>query len=136
MSASTGQPTSPSDSPPATSLAASVTSSSPAVLPPVSAYLQAVNDGDLNGLVASFDPDGVVLDVGRSFVGRDAIRDWASREVLGGSLTVSSVLETDTVSQRLRVKFGRHGSKAQFIAIYEFQLHGQRISRLEVTYVE
>ena len=52
------------------------------------AYVQAVNARDIDALVASFAPDGVVVDVTRHFVGDAAIRRWALAEVIGGSLKV------------------------------------------------
>ena len=52
------------------------------------AYVDAVNAGSLARLIASFAPDGVVVDVTRHIGGRDAIGRWAAAEVIGGKLRV------------------------------------------------
>src|SRR3712207_4558894 len=69
------------------------TAASPGVAPaaPAQAYVDAVNVGDLDALVAAFAPDGQVTDVSRPIRGRDAIRTWAGNEVIGGRLQVLSV---------------------------------------------
>lgn len=44
--------------------------------PVVTRYLQAAEDGDYDTLVACFTDDGTVLDEGRTYHGREAIRSW------------------------------------------------------------
>jgi ketosteroid isomerase-like protein len=42
----------------------------------VTRYLKAADDGDYDALVACFSDDGTVLDEGRTYRGRNAIRSW------------------------------------------------------------
>jgi hypothetical protein len=74
------------------------------------AYVDAVNAGDLDALVAAFAPDGQVVDVSRRIAGRDAIREWADGEVIGGSLRVDGVTPIGPDVQRVRVHWAPAGS--------------------------
>lgn len=87
--------------------------------PAVQAYIDAVNRQDLAALVDSFAPDGVVVDVSRRIEGRDAIRRWAEREVIGGALRVIRVAEQRPNGQRLLVHWAPSGSGG-FEAYYDF----------------
>lgn len=103
------------------------------LLPPVSAYVAAVNARDLDGLVNAFAGDGEVVDVGRRFAGRDAIRGWAQREVIGGALAVTAVAESRPGYQRVLVRFAPGGTGG-FAAFYAFTLDGGAIVRADLTY--
>ena len=65
------------------------------VSPPVSAYAEATNSFDLEGLVATFADDAPVNDQLRDYWGEPAIREWAARDIIGASLTmdVTNVIE-------------------------------------------
>ncbi|MBA8952185.1 nuclear transport factor 2 family protein [Actinomadura namibiensis] len=104
-----------------------------ALLPPVAAYVDAVNGKDLDALTKAFAPDGQVVDVGRRFAGRDAIRGWADREVIGGALTVRGVVERRDGYQKLLVTFAPGGSGG-FAAHYAFTVSGSAITRADLTY--
>lgn len=47
-------------------------------------YQTATNAQDIDAYLACFTDDAVMVDVGREFVGLDAIRIWAEREVMPG----------------------------------------------------
>jgi ketosteroid isomerase-like protein len=58
---------------------------------PIEAYVRATNASDLEGLVASFHERALVNDQLRDHWGKQAIRDWAAREVIGECLTMRVV---------------------------------------------
>ena len=51
--------------------------------PPVSAYITATNQSDIEALMATFAEDALVNDHRSEFNGRDAVRRWAQREIVG-----------------------------------------------------
>ncbi|MDA4848438.1 YybH family protein [Hoeflea poritis] len=50
----------------------------------IDCYQTATNSKDINAYMACFAEDAVMIDVGRTFEGQDAIRTWALREVIKG----------------------------------------------------
>lgn len=83
-------------------------------------YVDAVNDGDLDALVAAFAPDGVVVDVSREISGREAIRDWAGDEVIGGTLEVLGSEPVANGGVRMLVHWAPAGSDG-WRAYYTFE---------------
>jgi glyoxylase-like metal-dependent hydrolase (beta-lactamase superfamily II) len=100
---------------------------------PVSAYVSAVNDGNLDALAGAFAADAEVIDVGRHIQGRAAIRAWAKSEVIGGKLTVIRVAENRPDHQRLLVRFAPGGTGG-FEANYTFTVTNSSITKAELTY--
>ncbi|MGK5553643.1 MBL fold metallo-hydrolase [Actinomadura kijaniata] len=100
---------------------------------PVSAYVAAVNGRNLDALAGAFASDAELVDVGRRFTGRAAIRAWAENEVIGGRLTVTKVVEDRPGYQRLLVRFAPGGSGG-FDAYYAFTVNGSSITKAELTY--
>ncbi|MFH8491845.1 nuclear transport factor 2 family protein [Streptomyces longisporoflavus] len=102
------------------------------VEPAAQAYVDAVADEDLEGLVDAFHSDAQLTDVGRKFNGHEEIRDWARNEVIGGKLTVLK----DTPQSNgttLLVRFAPGGTGG-FEANYEFQVRDGRIAKLDLQY--
>ena len=61
-----------------------------ATLAPVLAeYITAVNAFDEDAIAATFADDALVNDVHREFWGREAIRRWVARELVGDRVTVA-----------------------------------------------
>jgi len=54
----------------------------------IAKHIEAVNGGDLYGIVATFAEDAFVNDVRREFRGADAIRAWAERELVADGVTI------------------------------------------------
>jgi ketosteroid isomerase-like protein len=54
----------------------------------VAEHVAAVNAFDEDAIVATFAGDALVNDVHREFWGREAIRHWAARELVGDRVTV------------------------------------------------
>lgn len=103
------------------------------LLPDAQAYVDAVNAGDLDALVAAFAPDGMVIDVSREIRGREAIRDWAGAEVIGGSLRVDGVTPLGDDRQRVRVHWAPAGS-AGWAADYTFTVADDGLSVADLQY--
>ncbi|GAA1578585.1 hypothetical protein GCM10009678_71600 [Actinomadura kijaniata] len=103
------------------------------LLGPANAYVQAVNGGNLDALVAAFAPDAVIIDVSREIRGRDAIRTWADREVIGGRLTVNRIVENRGGYQKLLVHWAPGGSGG-WAAHYAFTVNGSGITRADLQY--
>jgi hypothetical protein len=55
---------------------------------PVISFIQATNSFDTDAFVATFGDDALVNDAQREFWGPDAIRRWASREMIGDEVTM------------------------------------------------
>jgi hypothetical protein len=58
---------------------------------PIAAYVEATNRGDLETLLDQFADDALVNDQLRDHWGRDAIRAWASRDIVGERLTMAVI---------------------------------------------
>jgi hypothetical protein len=108
----------------------------PAVLsPPVSAYIEATNSFDLEGLLATFADDAFVNDQLRDYWGKPAIREWAARDVIGQSLTmdVTNAIEhygNFIVTANVRGKFDMRGLPDPLAHAFHFTPHGDRIVQL------
>ena len=73
-----------------TMVKSSVPPNAPVALPPlVTAYVEATNNFDLEGLIATFAEDALVNDQLRDYWGKPAIREWAKRDIIGESLTMN-----------------------------------------------
>ena len=68
----------------------SVPPNAPVALPLlVAAYVEATNSFNLERLLATFAEDALVNDQLRDYWGKPAIREWAERDVIGGTLTMN-----------------------------------------------
>ena len=105
----------------------------PAVSPGAHAYVDAVNTGDLDALVAAFTDDGEVVDVTRRIRGREAIRTWAGNEVIGGSLRIDDVTQLTPDRQRLRVHWAPARSDG-WAADYTFTTRGNQVTVADLQY--
>jgi hypothetical protein len=56
--------------------------------PVLAGHIAAVNAFDEDAIVATFADDALVNDVHREFWGREAIRRWAARELVGDRVTI------------------------------------------------
>ncbi|MEV5429292.1 nuclear transport factor 2 family protein [Streptomyces sp. NPDC052701] len=109
-------------------------SGKPANNPVAQRYVDAVADEDVAALAAAFHEDAVLNEPGRTFQGRDAIREWAAAEVIGGRLTV-----LDDTPKRdgttLLLRFAHRGESGDgFRARYEFTERDGLIGRLDLEY--
>jgi hypothetical protein len=75
---------------PGTMTKSSVPPNAPIALPPlVATYVEATNNFDLEGLIATFAEDALVNDQLRDYWGKPAIREWAIRDIIGERLTMN-----------------------------------------------
>jgi hypothetical protein len=100
---------------------------------PALAYVNAVNRNNLDSLVLAFDQTGAVLDVTRRIEGRAAIRNWAGREVMGGTLRVLGVERQTPDRVRLLVHWAPGGS-AGWRAYYTFTYADGLITLADLQY--
>jgi hypothetical protein len=109
---------------------------SPAVLSPlVSAYVEATNRLDLEGLLATFADDALVNDQLRDYWGKPAIREWALRDIIGQTLAmdVTNVIEhygNFIVTANVAGKFDMTGLPDPLVYAFYFTPHGDRIVQL------
>ncbi|MFZ0668655.1 MAG: nuclear transport factor 2 family protein [Acidimicrobiales bacterium] len=54
----------------------------------VAEHIKAVNAFDTDAIVATFSDDAYVNDNRREFVGRDAVRRWVAKEMVGDRVTI------------------------------------------------
>jgi hypothetical protein len=63
--------------------------SSTVLTPVLAEHLAAVNAFDEDAIVATFADDALVNDAQREFWGREAIRRWVAREIVGDRVTIA-----------------------------------------------
>lgn len=107
----------------------------PVLSPLVAAYVEATNSFDLEGLLALFTDDALVNDQLRDYWGRAAIREWATRDIVGQSLTmdVRDAIEhygNYIVTANVRGKFDMTGLPDPLVHAFYFSPHANRIVQL------
>lgn len=102
---------------------------------PVSAYVDAMNRFDLDGLAASFDDDALVNDHRNEFAGKERIRAWAAREIIGDHVTMK-IIDQRVVGTHVALKaeidgdFDKTGLPSPLILAFYFSVSGAKISAL------
>lgn len=100
--------------------------------PAAQRYLDAVAAKNADALAACFALDGLVIDVGREIRGRDAIRQWAANEVIGGVYTLlEHKPRPGGVTMLVRFQPGGTGG---FRANYHFDITGGLITKATLEY--
>jgi hypothetical protein len=100
---------------------------------PVAAFRDRVNAGDIEGVLALFPPDGVVIDWGRRFAGHQAIRGWSDKELIGahGTLTITGVVSANAHQAVVDTEW-----KSSFFTgpgRMTFTLEGELIRQMEIS---
>jgi hypothetical protein len=98
---------------------------------PVMRLIDAANNGDRPGLLASFDTDGVVDDWGREFHGAGPIGEWSDAEFIGRqvSLDVQAVADDDG-EVVVTAQVGGNGFVGP--SHFSFRIVGDRIGRMTI----
>ena len=101
----------------------------------VAAYVEATNSFDLERLLAAFAEDALVNDQLRDYSGREAIREWAARDIIGQGLTmeVTSAIEhygNFIVTANVNGTFDKRGLPDPLVLAFYFTLHGDQIVQL------
>ena len=104
---------------------------------PVSAYVEATNSFNLDGLVALFDEDALVNDHRDELIGKEQIRAWAAREIIGDHVTLKVVRER-VVGNHVALKaevdgdFDKKGLPSPPVLAFYFCLSSSKISALVI----
>jgi hypothetical protein len=100
--------------------------------PIVEAVLAAVNGGDTEVFLDLFAPHGAVDDWGSVYRGRDQIRAWSDRELIGAKASFalqSAEQNGDTASMMVQVGGQGFNGPSRFT----FELEGGHIRRMRIT---
>jgi hypothetical protein len=98
---------------------------------PVARAIDAVNHGDTDAFLAEFAADGWIDDNGRRFSGRDEMRAWSDRELIGansrlevtgcepaeGGVAVDIEVSSDGFNGYSRFLFGSEGEALRSMRI-------------------
>jgi ketosteroid isomerase-like protein len=104
---------------------------------PVQAYVTAGNRFDLAGLVATFAEDALVNDQRCEYVGTDAIRNWAAREIISDRVTME-VTRTEIRGDNIAVTaivdgdYDKTGLPCPLSLTFYFSVAGDRIAQLVI----
>ena len=107
----------------------------PALPQLVAAYVEATNSFDLERLLATFADDALVNDQLRDYRGREAIREWAARDIIGQGLTmeVTSAIEhygNLIITANVDGTFDKRGLPDPLVLAFYFTFHGDQIVQL------
>jgi ketosteroid isomerase-like protein len=107
----------------------------PALPQLVAAYVEATNSFDLERLLATFADDALVNDQLHDYRGREAIREWAARDIVGQGLTmeVTSVIEhygNLIITANVDGTFDKRGLPDPLVLAFYFTFHGDQIVQL------
>jgi ketosteroid isomerase-like protein len=102
---------------------------------PITAYVQATNDHDIDAFLASFSEDALVNDVQREFWGKAAIAKWAEREIFGAKVTMEVVNAVDhygdlIVTAKLDGNYDKTGLPDPLLMTFYFMLRSDKITKL------
>jgi hypothetical protein len=111
----------------------------PTLPPPVSSYIAATNDSDIEALMATFAEDALVNDHRNEFASRDVIRNWAQREIINDRLAMQVTSWTcrgNTVAVTANVdgNFDKTGLPAPLALTFYFSVSGERIVQLIIVH--
>jgi len=107
-----------------------------AALPsPIAAYVEAMNNFDLDRLLGAFADDALVNDQLRDYWGKPAIREWAARDIIGESMTmdVTTVIEHHgnfIVTASVDGTFDKRGLPDPLVLALYFTLRADQIAQL------
>jgi hypothetical protein len=107
-------------------------------LPPVIVeHIAAHNNHDAEALMATFAPDALVNDARREFIGHDAIRAWADKEIFGAKVTLRVERAYDqygdiVVHARVDGDFDKTHLPDPLILSYYFGIRNRQITQLIV----
>jgi hypothetical protein len=107
----------------------------PALPPLVAAYVEATNSFDLEGLLAPFADDALVNDQLHDYWGKPAIREWATRDIIGERLTMHVVKIVEhyghfIVTANIDGSYDKRGLPDPLVLTFYFSAHGDQIVQL------
>lgn len=106
---------------------------------PVSDYIAATNDFDIDGMMRTFAEDAIVNDHRNEFAGLDMIRNWAQREIIGDRVTMQVAGATCrgnavAVTARIDGNFDKTGLPDPLVLTFYFSVSGERIDQLIIVH--
>jgi hypothetical protein len=109
----------------------------PTLPSPVSAYVEATNSFNIDRFIAAFADDALVNDHRDEFVGKEQIRAWAAREIIGDHVSMKVVdvrLLGDHVALKAEVDgdFDKKGLPSPLVLAFYFSVSAGRISALVI----
>ncbi|MBO9446907.1 nuclear transport factor 2 family protein [Ruegeria sp. R14_0] len=99
----------------------------------ISCYQTATNGKNIDAYMACFTDDAEMIDVSRTFQGKDAIRAWAEREVMPGgqSFKHRAILESDPGYAKTEVNW------ASWVAHYHYWWNDNgKITKMSLQYAD
>jgi hypothetical protein len=107
----------------------------PALPPLVAAYVEATNSFDLEGLLVLFADDALVNDQLCDYWGKQAIREWAARDIIGERLTMHVVKIVEhyghfIVTANIDGTYDKRGLPDPLVLAFYFSAHGDRVVQL------
>ena len=109
-------------------------------LPPVIArHVASYGAHDPEALLASLAPDALLNDNRREFLGHDAIRAWADKEIFGDNVTLAverAYAQHGNVTLHARVDgdYDKTNLPDPLILSFYFTITGERITQLIITH--
>src|SRR5882724_7502602 len=102
---------------------------------PVGAYVRATNAGDLDALVETFAEHAMVNDQLREYWDKQAITEWAARDIIDQHLTmdVQNVVTNNgqiVVTAILDGSFDKRGLPEPLVVAFYFSVRGDKIVQL------
>lgn len=112
-----------------------VLSNHPLVTGPVAVFMEAMNAGDIDGVVASFATDALVNDQLHDYWGDAEIRAWAAADLIGDAVKMAVVKvvarhDNVTVTAHVDGNFDKRGLPEPLVLTLYFNLHHDRIAQL------
>ena len=101
----------------------------------VAAYIEATNGGNLEALMATFVEDALVNDQLTDHWGREAIRTWASRDIIGERITLKVVKSVRhhghcILTAHVDGAFDKRGLPDPLVLTFYFSTSGDKIVQL------
>ena len=98
-------------------------------------HIRAYNTPDPELMIRTLAPDALLNDNKREFLGHDAIRAWAAKEIFGDKVTLdvqAAYEQYGTIVVRCKVDgtFDKSKLPNPFILTYYFQIHGNLITQV------
>jgi hypothetical protein len=108
---------------------------------PVQGYIAAGNAFDGDALIGRFADDALVNDARREFWGKDAIRAWLDREIIGDKVTMDPTATSGHYGEVIvhavtDGEYDKTGLPDPFVLTYYFTVRDDRIVRLIIIHNE
>jgi ketosteroid isomerase-like protein len=102
---------------------------------PVASYVQAANKFDLQALLSPFADDAIVNDQLREYRGKEAIKSWAARDIIGDRVTMYVVTTVEhygnvIVTANVDGDYDKRGLPDPLVVTFYFSIYRDKIIQL------